>query len=152
MILLITKVIFLYDLLQKRKEFSNDWTIVPFGALEANQNHNGSFRSVIIVLDTFFKLSALRRKINNLHIDQNEINGYRLNTGLLKEEMIAITEQVNLFSIYKCLVSYFRSIRSPMKVFYQLELYARGRLISQAAIKAGNSNVTTYGKRRLPKL
>lgn len=96
--------------------------------------------------------SILRQVIKN-YIDLSLLNKNKLRKRkqehvlepCIVHEMKAILNSINFFFQHQWLINYFKKIPFACRMFYEDEFYEHGRIISDAVVRSGNKNITTYG-------
>lgn len=92
---------------------------------------------LIIAAIQYWKISRLKCNDNTDEL---------INESGLKGELLRVySEKFYLLFNYIWFLKYFKSAEKHSNIFYQDELYHPGRVISQAASIAENSNICTYG-------
>lgn len=107
-------------------------------------NYFKAFPSLVQILKFNYGLLSAHSSITKFKLKSNEFDF--VNTDVLYFELMAvITRKREYLFNHIWLSNYFKIFKNPVKVFYQDEFYASGRVISAAAKKSENNHIQTYG-------
>lgn len=93
---------------------------------------------VLVLLIRIYQNERLAKRAHHLAIIQKDFFA-----SVIYTEIYEALQVISLYFNHLWLRNVFSSIESPIKIFYEDEMYKTGRIISSAAMIANNSNIQT---------